>query len=156
MDETTKGRFRHLTTTFRLPNVDGRSREGRRYTALVGALLDYASLPITPASEAIARRAAGLTLLCERLEADLISGRKFDPPNYISVIRAFGRLIDQLGITFDSQIPGDEQDPEAAMVRSMAVYSHSRRRVSKDSGLTVTDWLRKKDAEKRRMRPNGK
>jgi hypothetical protein len=77
--------------------VDARSAKGRKYKQhydKVTALLGDAS----PVQEDLVRRLAGLMIINEQFDADLIEGREVDTNQYLRSTNSFRGLVKELGL----------------------------------------------------------
>ena len=81
-------------------HVDGRTRPAKAYEATVAALVaDLGGEDVISRAELeIVRRAAGLGVLAQQIEAAIVSGDKVEPTQYQSVANAQGRLLARLGL----------------------------------------------------------
>ncbi len=83
-----------------LADVDGRSREARRYRDVFAALLahlggeDHAS----ETKRHLAKRASALIVWCEVEEAQLATGETLDVQTYTTAVNALRRLLCDLGL----------------------------------------------------------
>lgn len=96
---TTRSRLTNGRELF-LADVDGRSREARRYRDVYAGLMqhlggeDHAS----EAKRHLAKRAAALIVWAEREEARLAQGEPLDVAGYTTAINALRRLLGDLGL----------------------------------------------------------
>ncbi|MEQ9010079.1 hypothetical protein [Algiphilus sp.] len=83
-----------------LAEVDGRSREARRYRDVYGDLLQHLG-GADHASEArkhLAKRACALIVWCETVEAKLAAGEELEVGPYTTAINSLRRLLSDLGL----------------------------------------------------------
>lgn len=83
-----------------LPHIDGRSVVARRYRDIQNAIAsDLGGLSVmTEAQLQLARSAAGLTLLRERLDAKAVNGESVDDMQYCRISNSLSRVLVALGI----------------------------------------------------------
>lgn len=83
-----------------LDGVDGRSAPARRFRDLYGAIMsDLGGNAATSEGERqLAKRAAGLSVACELLEAALIRGEDLDAENYVRLINGLVRTLSTIGL----------------------------------------------------------
>jgi hypothetical protein len=83
-----------------LEPLDGRGVLARRFRDLVQAMTDDlgGGEILSEAQRQLVRRAAALSVECERLELEMASGRKVDFTDYGQLTNALGRVVGRLGI----------------------------------------------------------
>ena len=90
-------------------HADRRTREAKRYVALVEALTEASPLDDGPGKSALVSQAASLTLAYEKLTADLIAGKQ-RADALVRVSNSLNRILSALGIV--SWLDGAEFDPK--------------------------------------------
>jgi len=89
------------TRLFSITGLDGRSAISRRFRDLVGDvsadLGGYGRL--SELEKQLVRRAASLSVMCESVEADLVSGLDVDVDRYGMLCDRIGRLAQRLGLS---------------------------------------------------------
>jgi hypothetical protein len=75
--------------------IDGRSREARRFRDVLSEIVSDLGGPdtLSEGQRQLARRAAMLSVECERMEGHAVAGKAID-------LEMFGQLTDRLGRTF--------------------------------------------------------
>lgn len=81
-----------------LSDVDGRSPLARRYKDLVWEFSSQVGGNPTPAQLQLVRRAAGLSIQCELLECDMVSGNTVNLMVYPKLVTCLGQVLGKLGI----------------------------------------------------------
>ncbi len=102
------------------PGIDGRTREARRWRDAHADLAEALGHEPTVAERALLRRAASLTVACERLDADLAAGEPVDPDRLVRLSNGLGRALMALGLVTWSDRhdkPQEPEDPAAHLAR---------------------------------------
>lgn len=96
---TTRSRLTNGRELF-LAEVDGRSREARRYRDVYAGLVAHLGGEdcISEARRHLAKRAAALIVWAEMAEAALAQGEALDVAGYTTAINALRRLLGDLGL----------------------------------------------------------
>lgn len=83
-----------------LPDLDHRSAPARRYRSVVAALVTDLGGPdhVTEAQVQLARSAAGLVVLRERLDTRFLNGLKTDTHAYVRIAGSLTRVLVALGL----------------------------------------------------------
>jgi hypothetical protein len=102
--------------------IDGRSKEARRFRDVLAQILDDLGgvERLSEGQKQLARRAALMSLECEKLEAKAVAGEEID-------LEAFGKLTDRIGRAF--QRLGLKRQPRD-VTPSLAQYLASKREAS--------------------------
>ena len=88
--------------------VDGRRAEAKRYRDLCAGLASDLGGDLSIAQEQLVRRAAGLSVQCEVLEARLVNGGTVDVDELCKLTNTLSRVLGQLGLR---RIPRDVTPP---------------------------------------------
>lgn len=78
--------------------IDGRTREAKRYKAIVTELISDLGGNASSAQFAVACRCAGLTVMLETLEQEIAMGREVDIKNYTNLTRTLTSSLVALGL----------------------------------------------------------
>lgn len=83
-----------------LTDVDGRSAPARRYRDLYQLITSDVggADSISTARQELCRRAAGLAVLCEQIEADVVRQRSVDSEDYVRLINGLSRVLKLIGL----------------------------------------------------------
>jgi hypothetical protein len=84
---TTRSAVTNGTQLFVVDTIDGRSKEARRFRDVLGQIMDDlgGTDHLSEGQKQLARRAALMSVECEKLEAKAVAGEKID-------LEAFGKL----------------------------------------------------------------
>jgi hypothetical protein len=95
-----RSRATNGSSLFWIDDADGRSAPARRFKDILGAVVsDLGGLDLlSEGQKQLARRAAMLSLECERLEGASISGETIDIEVYASLTDRLGRCLQRLGL----------------------------------------------------------
>jgi hypothetical protein len=125
-----------------LDRVDGRSALARRFrdvlTEISGNL--GGSERLSEAERQLARQAATISIICERLEAAAMRGEAVDLDEYGQLTDRLGRCFQRLGIS-RHDLPNPARDAlsasaqEDALLDALSRLARLRRRHSRDPGL---------------------
>jgi hypothetical protein len=87
-------------TALLLPGIDGRSVEYRRFKDIRYDIIDALGGEeyVRPQQDQIIRRAAGLGMLCELMECDIIDGKRVDVDALNKCANSQRRLLVSLGL----------------------------------------------------------
>ncbi len=96
--------------------VDGRSRASRRYRDVYSEIIsglgdDEAAL--SEGQRQLARRCAGMSVQCELIEGQMVSGEAFDLDVYGTLTDRLGRALQRLGI---KRVGKREREPNLAEI----------------------------------------
>jgi len=115
------GRFHKLHEFMPNVQIDGRRTEASTYKKVLKAILAQLGDDPTLVQQEAAKRLAGLALVGQRYEANLINGDKVNQAEYLRFQNTFGRAVRDLGL-----VPRSERDD--------------------DDGLTLEDFLEYEDS----------
>ena len=115
---TTRSRLTNGRDLF-LGEVDGRSREARRYRDVYVALVAHLGGDdvVTEPRRHLAKRASALVVWCETEEAKLAASEDLDIGTYTTAINALRRLLGDLGL---ERVARDVTPPLAAYLAAKA------------------------------------
>jgi hypothetical protein len=91
-------------------SIDGRSREARRFRDVMADLVSHLAGEPTTTELLVLQRAAGLAVLCEGWEADVVAGKKIDVTLYNTTTNTLRRLLSDLGYARRMKEVGDSLD----------------------------------------------
>lgn len=97
-----------------LPGIDGRTTPARRFRALVNEFAAEFRTQPGPRELLLIRQVAALTVRCEQLQADIISGRQVDLDQLVRFSNLASRLLKELGLKAAGSLP--EQGPSLAAI----------------------------------------
>jgi hypothetical protein len=92
---TTRSAVSNGNTLFVVDTIDGRTKEARRFRDVLAQIMDDlgGADRLSEGQKQLARRAALMSLECEKLEAKAVAGEEID-------LEAFGKLSDRIGRAF--------------------------------------------------------
>jgi hypothetical protein len=119
---TTRSAVSNGSQLFLVDTIDGRSRDARRFRDVLAQILEDLGVAdhLSEGQKQLARRAALMSLKCEKLEAKAVAGEQID-------LEAFGKLSDRIGRAF--QRLGLKRQPKD-VTPSLAEYLASKREAS--------------------------
>ena len=89
-----------------LEGVDGRTIEARRFKDIFENIVRCLGDNPSPGKLALAKRATGLTLVCERFEVELANGNAIENGEYSRTVGHLSRAMDRLQVVDISPTPG--------------------------------------------------
>jgi hypothetical protein len=118
-DETTLAPPIPSTLVIGGKEVDGRTLPARRYRAVCSDIASDLGGDPTAGQWLILQRAAGLTVQCELLDADILAGKPVDVAAYTTLTNSLVRTLKTLGLERRAKdvTPGATIDAHAAAVR---------------------------------------
>jgi hypothetical protein len=109
-------------------HVDGRTRAAKRWEALCKAFIaDLGRATPTDGERALCRRAATLTVLAERQDAETASGKRVDPDEAVRLTGQLQRVLEALEAARQARLEAERQTSAEAARRRLGMPDWGRK-----------------------------